>query len=63
LVVSVECARREARARGNTIRAETALYIAHGLLHACGYDDHDDDDRVRMRDAEREVLARLGMRA
>lgn len=63
LVVSVECARREARERGHTIRAETALYIVHGLLHACGYDDHCDEDRARMRAAEQEVLARLGMRA
>ncbi len=60
LVVSVECARRKARELGHTIRAEVALYIVHGMLHACGFDDHDDDERARMRVAEREVLARIG---
>ena len=63
VVVSVECARRQARALGNTIRAEIALYVVHGILHACGYDDHDARDRSRMRDAERAILSRLGLRA
>jgi probable rRNA maturation factor len=63
LVVSVECARREARRRGNTIRAELALYVVHGLLHACGYDDRNARERARMRRAEQAVLTRLRLRA
>src|SRR5262245_61656318 len=39
LVVSVECARRVARRLGHTIKAELALYVIHGILHACGHDD------------------------
>ncbi|MHC4077904.1 MAG: rRNA maturation RNase YbeY [Planctomycetota bacterium] len=62
VVVSVERARREAKARGHTIKAELALYLVHGLLHACGYDDGDDGDRARMRKAEQEVLQRLDLR-
>ena len=62
VVVSVERARREARARGHTIKAEIALYLVHGLLHACGHDDDHDTARVRMRAAEQEVLQRLGLR-
>lgn len=62
VVVSVEGARREAKARGHTIKAELALYLVHGLLHACGYDDGDEADRARMRKAERDVLELLGLR-
>lgn len=62
LIISVECARREAERLQHTIRAELALYVVHGLLHACDYDDHDAAERERMRAAEREVLARIGQR-
>ena len=62
LVVSVERARREARARGHAIRAELALYLAHGVLHACGYDDRDVRSARAMREAEQCVLRALGLR-
>ena len=61
LAVSVECARREAARRGHDAHAELALYVVHGLLHVCGYDDIDEEDRARMRVAEREVLASLSL--
>jgi probable rRNA maturation factor len=62
IAVSVECARREAARRGHSIRAELALYVVHGILHACGHDDVRARDRARMREAERAVLASLGLR-
>ena len=62
VVVSVERARREAAARGHTIKAELALYLVHGLLHACGYDDRDNTNRRRMRKAEQDVLHNLDLR-
>jgi probable rRNA maturation factor len=62
VVVSVERARREAKSRGHTIKAELALYLIHGLLHACGYDDGKDADRARMRKAEQDVLELLDLR-
>jgi len=62
LVVSVECARREARRAGHYIRAELALYIVHGLLHACGFDDLEPVARRRMRDEEQRILRVLGLR-
>ena len=62
IAISVECARREAKRRGHTIRAELALYIVHGVLHACGFDDVGVRQRARMRRAESEVLQSLGQR-
>jgi probable rRNA maturation factor len=62
LYVSVERARAEARRRGVTVARELALYVVHGALHLCGYDDRDPKSRARMRAAERALLAGLGYR-
>jgi probable rRNA maturation factor len=35
---------------------ELALYIAHGYLHLCGFDDTTADQRKRMRAAERAAM-------
>src|SRR5262245_12557795 len=40
LVIGAEVARVQAQTRGHTVDAELALYVIHGLLHLCGYDDH-----------------------
>ena len=59
LVVSVQTAARVARAHGHARRDEVALYVVHGLLHCCGFDDLRVRERARMRAAERAVLATL----
>ncbi len=61
LLVSVECALRVAAERGVSPGRELALYLVHGVLHLCGYDDHDPEERQAMRRAETEVLDSLGM--
>lgn len=35
---------------------ELALYVIHGYLHLCGFDDIQDDDRAAMRLAEQQAL-------
>jgi len=40
-------------------RQEIVLYLVHGILHLCGYDDHSRREQERMRRREREVLAHL----
>jgi probable rRNA maturation factor len=59
LYVSVERARAVARERGLAPDRELALYVVHGCLHLCGFDDRRPRARARMRAAEREVLERL----
>lgn len=58
--VSVDCARRVSEQRGGAFDRELALYVVHGCLHLCGFDDHEESDRARMREAERHVLHGLG---
>lgn len=57
LIVSTETALREAAAHGWSPADEVLLYVVHGLLHLCGYDDLTDEARPVMRAREREVLA------
>jgi probable rRNA maturation factor len=60
IYVSVERARAVAASHGSSVERELALYLAHGALHLCGYDDRGQRERARMRRAEAEVLALLG---
>jgi probable rRNA maturation factor len=61
LVIGVEVAREQAAQRGHDVQAELALYVIHGLLHLCGYDDHDREDAAAMRRRERHYLRALGL--
>ncbi|MDX2226355.1 MAG: rRNA maturation RNase YbeY [Verrucomicrobiae bacterium] len=60
LVISLEMGARQAREFGNTLDAELALYIIHGVLHLAGYDDHKPRDIRAMRAREAELLQALG---
>ncbi len=60
LFVGVEHAARVAAARGVRVERELALYVVHGVLHLCGFDDHDEADAAAMRVAERAVMDALG---
>src|SRR5262245_55094483 len=60
IVIGAEVAKAQAEERGHEIGAELGLYVIHGLLHLCGYDDHDDSDIQKMRERERHYLAKLG---
>ncbi|WP_437201788.1 rRNA maturation RNase YbeY [Planctomicrobium sp. SH664] len=56
LVVSVETAAREATTYGWQTSDELTLYLVHGLLHLCGYDDLTEPEQQVMRERERSVL-------
>lgn len=60
VVVGAEVARDQAAERGHDVQAELALYVIHGLLHLCDYDDHDEEGRAAMRRRERHYLTLLG---
>jgi probable rRNA maturation factor len=61
IVVGAEVALARAAEHGHDVQAELALYVIHGLLHLCGFDDHDPAGRAAMRHRERHYLARLGL--
>src|SRR5260370_12005113 len=61
LVIGAEVARAQAESRGHDIQAELALYVIHGLLHLCGYDDKSETEARKMREQERRYLRELGL--
>jgi len=61
LVVGAEVAQAQAESRGHDVQAELALYVIHGLLHLCGYDDRGAKDATAMRARERHYLRALGL--
>ena len=62
LVVSAEMALSCALERNVEPLDELALYVVHGLLHLCGYDDKSEADVLLMRDREHELLADSGLK-
>jgi probable rRNA maturation factor len=62
IVVSDETAWREAPKHGLSPASELELYVVHGLLHLCGYDDLAPGERRMMRRRERELMALIGGR-
>lgn len=59
LIVSWDTACRVAEELGLTAFEELELYVIHGTLHLCGFDDQTDSDRAVMRSAEAAVKGQL----
>jgi rRNA maturation RNase YbeY len=58
IVVSVHRARVQAREWHTDINREILLYIVHGILHLCGYDDTRPRERKRMEARQDYILKR-----
>ena len=61
IIISTDTAIRQAREYEWEPQAELALYLVHGLLHLCGYDDHRAKDRREMRRREADILQFWGL--
>ena len=59
LIVCPAVALEQALKRGLPYAEEVALYVAHGLLHAAGYDDLNPKAKRVMRRAEKRVMKGL----
>lgn len=57
ICISVETARRQAEQFRTTLLAEVQLYLVHGLLHLCGFDDCDPAARRKMERVQRRIVA------
>lgn len=61
IVVCRDVAVREARARSAAPIRELALYVAHGVLHLAGHDDHVPAGYIRMHRAENRYLSQVSL--
>ncbi len=55
VVISVDTAKRQARARHQSLDEETARLMIHGVLHLIGHEHEEDTDYRRMRAEERRL--------
>jgi probable rRNA maturation factor len=63
LMISLDTARRAARAFGTTVDEELAFYLAHGLLHLLGHDHQTRREARAMKALEDGLLGHEGMLA
>ena len=56
IFISIDRARDNSKVFGAKFEDEVILYVIHGILHLCGYDDGSSKDRLKMRKEERRVL-------
>jgi len=60
IYVNADAARRQGPEYGHSFQQELCFLVAHGVLHALGYDDADEDARSRMFELQRQAVARAG---
>jgi probable rRNA maturation factor len=56
IFISVETARRQARAFENSLMRELKLYIVHGLLHLHGFEDQTPTEAREMKMAQERIV-------
>ena len=56
IFISVETAKRHARAYRNSLTSELCLYIAHGLLHLHGFDDRTQAAARKMKTIQKKIV-------
>ena len=62
IVLSIPAVYRQAEQYGHSTRREFAYLTVHSMLHLLGYDHEENGiSKVRMREKEEDVLARLGL--
>lgn len=52
IFIGAEVVQENAKLYNCSIQYELERVIIHGVLHLCGFDDHDEDERKLMRQAE-----------
>lgn len=61
IVLSPDRARAQAAEYGHGEDREMGFLVVHGALHLLGFDHENEDDRLRMRAAEKRVLDKLAL--
>ncbi|HET8523022.1 MAG TPA: rRNA maturation RNase YbeY [Thermomicrobiales bacterium] len=61
IVVSVDRAREQAPLYDNSLDQELEFLAVHGLLHLCGWDDVEPDNRAKMLSRQTELLQEFNL--
>ena len=59
-MISVPKVFAQAEEYGHSVTREFCFLVAHSMLHLCGYDHMEDDERLVMEKKQEEILAGKG---
>ncbi len=60
IMISVDKVEEQAEKYGHSAARELAFLTAHSMLHLCGYDHMEDEDRLEMEKRQEEILKNRG---
>ena len=60
IVISVDKVEEQAEKYGHSQRRELAFLVAHIMLHLCGYDHMEEEERLDMEARQRAILDTRG---
>ena len=60
-MVSVEKVFQQAESFGHSVEREFAFLVAHSMLHLCGYDHMEDEERLVMERKQEAILQGLNI--
>ena len=60
IVLCTDVLEKEAAEQKKSVEEHTAHLVVHGVLHAQGYDHHNDEEAAEMEQLERDILEALG---
>ena len=60
IVISVEKVEEQAEKYGHSQTRELAFLVAHSMLHLCGYDHMEEEERLLMEERQRAILETRG---
>lgn len=61
IVISADKVMAQAEEYGHSPKREYAFLIAHSMLHLCGYDHMEDDERTEMEQKQRMILEKINI--
>ncbi len=59
IVISIERVKEQANEYGHSFERELSYMVVHGFYHLMGYDHMEEDDKVKMRAKEENILNKL----
>lgn len=60
IMISVDKVTEQAEKYGHSVTRELAFLVAHSMLHLCGYDHMEEEERILMEQKQREILDKIG---
>ncbi len=61
IIISAEKIKHQANEFGHSYKREFAFLITHSLLHLCGYDHMEDEERKIMEEKQEKILQKVGI--